>query len=913
MKIARRHSVWGYLLVSGILAAMPATHAFAQDAEDDKSSLAAEDQTSEEIMEEVVVTGRYRESLAAAIDLKRNAINVRDSIVAEDIGKFPDLNIAEAIQRVPGVAISREGGEGRNITLRGFSPEFTRTTLNGMEVPAGSDGLDSGGITVNSGRAFDFHVFASELFNRVDVNKTQTASIEEGGIAGTVDMYSAKPFDFDGFSALVSAQAGYNDLTDKVDPRIAFLISDTFLDDTLGVLASVAYSKRTVRQEGFGSVRWTSPYIQGDSWADTDPVVNGTPAGDCPAEDPLDCLWAPRLPRADFFGNDQERLGLTASVQYRPTDNSEITFDWLYSDLTNDRENYNSMEWFLTHGDPGNFTGQYPLEMTVDSTGKVLVAGRFDDVTSWYESRQQNSDSKFNQLVLSGVFNLSDPLELDAMVGYASNDADRQELRFYYRSVPHYYAYDYSNNEVAAVDYGDYDMSDPNNFLDVSNASHRNHDVKKDNFTTKLDLTYQQDTFSIKAGLAYNDRKVDYSQGEGNRSFSVDPTIYSRPFPYSDFGTGLSGPPLVPFMVADWAALKRDGVVPQGYTETAAAGWKVTEQTTAAYLEVNGDYDIGNMMLRTNFGVRWVETKVTSEALVKGLPVKIDRSYDNFLPSMNLALDITPDLVGRLSYGRTMTRPGLGSLNIAQPNFGITTATVSNLGNPDLNPYESDDFELGLSWYIPEGGILAATWFHKNIITSLKTDVVLKMVDEVWWPVIYADPQYDPAFGNDPAVVPWTHVIPVNSSEGYKVQGYELMYQQPFTFLPGFWSGFGITANYTHVQADDSTGLSPNSYNFTFYYDQENFSARISMNKRDDYLLQMPSSNGNVAEYKYGPTHWDFSSHYNFNDQWTLLFEIINLTDEVERIYGTGDGTLDLTREFSHTGRQYFLGVRYSF
>jgi len=865
------------------------------------------------VMEEVLVTG-FRGSLAEARDLKRHAPNVRESIMAEDIGKFPDLNIAEAIQRVPGVAISREGGEGRNITLRGFAPQFTRTTLNGMEVPAGSDGLDSGGITVNSGRAFDFHVFASELFNRVDIHKTQTASLEEGGIAGTVALYSAKPFDYEGFNSSVSLQGGYNDFTEETDPRFAMLVSNTFADGKFGVLGSVAYSERTVRQEGFGSVRWTSPYENGDSWADTDPVVNGTPAGACPAENPLDCLWAPRLPRADFFGNEQERLGLTAAFQFRPTENSVITLDTLYSELSNDRENYNSMEWLLTHGPAGDFTGQTPLEFTVDATGKYLTAASFDDVTSWYESRKQTSDSKFEQYVLSGDFQLTDQLSLNAMIGTASNDADREELRFYYRSVPHFYSYDYSNNEVARVDYGDYDMGDPNNFMDVSNASHRNHNVRKDNMTSKLDLIYHAETFSVQTGLAYSDREVDYSLGDGDRSFVVDPTVYSRPFPYSDFGDGVDGPDLVPFLVADWSALSRDGVVPQGYTESPADGWNVVEETLAAYIQIDSDFNIGDMLLRTNFGLRWVDTTVKSKALVGDSPISVERSYDNYLPSMNLALEVTDDVVTRLSYARSMTRPGLGSLNIARPSFGITTATVSNLGNPALDPYQSNDLDLSVEWYFGDEGLLAAAWFRKDIRTALKSETVTKFVDSEFWPIIYADPQFDPAFGNDPAKVPWTHSIPVNTDDGYVVEGYELTYQQPFTFLPGWMSNFGIAANFTHVDADEenSTGLSPDSLNLTLYYEQTDFGARISMNQRDDYLLDMPSSNGNVAEWKYGPTHVDFSSFYNFNDNLTFTLEVINLTNEEERIYGTGDGTLDMTREYSKTGTQFFLGVRYS-
>ena len=305
------------------------------------SSVTAQEAETEETNDlEIISVKGFRGSLLKALDAKRDSANVKDSIMAEDIGKFPDLNVAEAIQRVPGVAISREGGEGRNITLRGFSPGFTRTTLNGMEVPAGSDGLDSGGVTVNSSRSFDFHVFASELFNRIDIQKTQTASIEEGGIAGTVDMYTARPFDSNGFQSSISVKGGYNDLTQKTDPRVAFLISDTFADDTFGALFSVALSDRTIRQEGFGSVRWQPTYQIGDgTWGDTSQLttINGTPDNYCGAEQAISCLWVPRLPRADYFGNDQSRLGLTGSLQYKPSDYLLFTLDILHSELENDR------------------------------------------------------------------------------------------------------------------------------------------------------------------------------------------------------------------------------------------------------------------------------------------------------------------------------------------------------------------------------------------------------------------------------------------------------------------------------------------------------------------------------------------------------------------------------------------------
>lgn len=864
---------------------------------------------SDEEIDSIVVTG-FRASLQQAQENKRAAVNSIESIVAEDIAKMPDMNIAESIQRIPGVAMSREGGEGRNITLRGFAPDFTRTTLNGMEVPASSDGLDSGGVTINAGRAFDFHVFASELFNRIDVQKSQRASIEEGGIAGTVDLYSAKPFDFRERTLLASVQENYNLLNQKFDPRVALQFSNTFADDKFGVLVSAAYSQRTVRQEGFSSVRWTSPFVNGDSWADTNPTVTGTPAA-CGAADPLDCLWAPRLPRADFFGNDQERLGLTASLQFRPSDSVSFTVDALHSELKNDRYSYNSMEWILTHGPAANFTGQTPRSFVIAEDGQQLIAASFDDITSWYESRHQESESKFDQFVLSGTWEISDSLSLDGMAGSAKDDADRTELRFYYRSVPHFYSYDFrSNPDVAVVDFGTYDVSDPENYVSALTAANRINNVVKKNLTSKLNLTYGRESFSVKTGVAYNDREVRYSEGAGSFP-AFDPSAYTRPFPYSGYGRGLGSPGLTPFLVADFAAVDAAGIVNTDYSTNVGAGWKVGEETLAGYIELTGEFMLGSKRLRANTGIRFVRTNLTSEAVVSGTPVKVERSYENYLPSMNFALDLTDDIVARLAYGRSMTRPGLNSLNIAGPVFGYTTRTVGNIGNPDLKPYQSNDIDLGVEWYFGEGGLLALGLFNKDIVTSLKTDVVTRMVDPAFWPAIYADPQYDPSYNADPAVVPYTFTIPVNSDEGNSVKGYELTYNQPFSFLSGWASKFGIASNYTHVVARDSTGLSPNSYNITAYYDTTKFGARVSLNKRDDYLLSEPGGNGHAQERKYGPTHLDFASFWNFNDHLTFSLEGINITDEIERIYGTGDGTQHLTREYTHTGAQWFIGARY--
>ncbi|MAK63600.1 MAG: TonB-dependent receptor, partial [Maricaulis sp.] len=215
-------------------------------------SSAAQAQETEDV---VTVTG-YRQSLAAALDVKRDSNGVVDAVVAEDIAAFPDLNLAESIQRIPGISINRVAGEGRQITVRGLGADFTRVRINGMEALSTTGGSDASGGS-NRGRGFDFNTFASDLFNEIRVTKTTSASMDEGSLGATVDLFTARAFDYDpGMTAAVSAQLGYNSLSEETSPRLAGLVSWSNDDQTFGANLSVAYTDRTILEEGFSTVRW---------------------------------------------------------------------------------------------------------------------------------------------------------------------------------------------------------------------------------------------------------------------------------------------------------------------------------------------------------------------------------------------------------------------------------------------------------------------------------------------------------------------------------------------------------------------------------------------------------------------------------------------------------------------------------
>ncbi len=281
----------------------------------------AQDTDATEV-EEIVVTG-FRGSLASALSAKREETAIVNSIKAEDIADFPDANLVEAIQRIPGVSIDRDAGEGRTMTVRGLGPDFTRTRINGMEAQATAGGTDSSG-GANRGRGFDFNVFASELFNSVTVRKTQSAEIEEGSLGATVDLRTTRPFDFKGPKIGGSIQYGYNDLSEEWDPRFAVLLSNTFLDGKLGILGSLAYSERNLLEEGFSAVRWERA---SDNGGFQNPAALPGGAGNAAN------LFHPRLPRFGQLIHDQKRTGFTGAIQYRPWESTTFSYDLLFSKL----------------------------------------------------------------------------------------------------------------------------------------------------------------------------------------------------------------------------------------------------------------------------------------------------------------------------------------------------------------------------------------------------------------------------------------------------------------------------------------------------------------------------------------------------------------------------------------------------
>jgi iron complex outermembrane receptor protein len=414
-------------------------------------------------VEEVVVTG-YRGSLALALDEKRQQSGVVDVIKAEDVAKFPDSNLAESLQRLPGVVVARDGGEGRSISVRGLGPDYTRVRLNGLEAQTTSNGFEG----INRSRGFDFNVFASELFNSLTVRKTPSAETEEGSLGATVDLQTARPLDNIGTQLALSSKVSYNDLSEKADPRFALLASDTFFDDTFGVLVSAAYSKSRKISQASHNLNWDRMSENG-GWCDP-----ANPAGVCFGEYPAGIsyeqlrstsIYHPRIPRLAQFQVNNERLGVTSSIQWRPRDETSVSLDLLYS-----RHEGLRQESLLTP--IGLFRGQSQqgkpetIVREAEVRGNDLVYARLDNVDLRAETSIFDFNTVFKQAGLTVEHKISDRWRAEVQLG--ASDSDFEEPRETTLQVDRLntdgFIYDFRNSQTRPRIVWGFDTTDPANY-----------------------------------------------------------------------------------------------------------------------------------------------------------------------------------------------------------------------------------------------------------------------------------------------------------------------------------------------------------------------------------------------------------------------------------------------------------------
>jgi len=894
------------------------------------------DDTRPTDLDTVQVVGSYRASLEKALDIKRSEKGVVDAVVAQDIGKFPDLNLAESLQRIPGVVITRDAGEGRNITVRGLGPQFTRVRLNGLEAMS-SVGSSDGQGGANRSRNFDFNVFAADLFSQLIARKTASADVEEGSLGATVDLRTARPFDFDGFTATANLQGSFNDAADTTSPRFAGLLANSWADGKFGALVSLAYSERNVVDEGTGTVRW----------------AGGTTNGGFNAASPykpalLATTFAPRFPRYTLMEHDQKRLGVTASLQFKPSTDTTFSLDALYSKIDAQRDEKYIEANSLSKTGGATVLGKKSDIRVIDGVVEngALVYAVMDNVGIRSENRHDEWTTTFRQVSLDGEHRFSDTFRMTGKIGTSKSDHDNpvQATVMMDRYGVNGYSYDYRDNpNMPVFNYG-FDPTTTSGW-NLSVIRLRENYVTNSFDTGELDFEWTlSPAFTLRGGIQAKDYEFTSKERRRTATETIVPSNASGgtsttpvPVPGDQIIQatlrGITGSP------NSWAVLDFDKIASMynifGDSGTFAlsnfnpSDQYVSEKDRGAWVMGEFNTDLGSIPFSGNFGVRYVRTSQSSTGVgtVLGVPtvISVDREYNDWLPSMNLVAEITPDFLVRLGAAKVMARPGLGSLSPGVTVSVSGSARTVSAGNPLVDPQRAKTADLSFEWYFDEGAMLGAVLFVKDIESFIQTTRETRPYNTSGLP--------DSLLAGTTALPTddFVFTVPVNTPGGL-LRGVELNYTQPFTFLPGFWQDFGVQLNYTYVdseiqyllssgalaQKEELTGTSKTGWNATLFYEGSRFSGRVSATNRSDYLIQVPGtevgfdSAANGVHGQSGTTVFDASVRYRFNDHVEVSLEGSNLTNEAQESW-VANPSLQLPLEYSRTGRQFLFGVRYRF
>ncbi|NIJ19087.1 TonB-dependent receptor [Sphingomonas naasensis] len=950
--------------------------------------------------QDIVIVG-FRAALDNALNLKRQETAAVDSIVAEDIGKFPDSNLAESMQRIPGVALSRgDGGEGRNISVRGLGAQFTRVRINGMEGVSQVSGSDiRGGVA--TGRSFDFVTFPTEIFSSLAVRKTLSADVEEGSLGATVDLRAPKPFDQKKDFVFSGTVRGiYNDISKKADPRLSALVSKKF-GDAFGVLASAAYSKRHIEEYAYSAVDVVPTTVYGlaqpagsanagvifpfctpvgyvyNGAPVSSPVggytqPNGTPIGsdanNCSTGNPRTGtqaaydyimsrtgvngrpgggVYLPRLPRPVKSTQDQERIAGTLTLQWKPTDDTDISIDGLYSRFKVNR--LDQMFDGRSFGRAISNNGQ-PLtsvrEIEVDDNGS-LIHGLFDGVDLRSEMQDERFTSTYRQVNLNLDHRFSDSFRVFGLAGINESKLDVNRLQVAIDSNDsRNFSIDFRDNpDIPKIGYG----------IDTTNAAlfrygpplangdqqgQLSNFIRRNTITSK---TFELNTewkvapgFTIQTGGQYRTNR--YTARERQLATGT-PLALPAGVALSSFttvttgvGSNLDGQ-LQDFVSVDpdkfRAAVGLDSYVYCSVECAKGTYGGVDEKYKSGYLMVKfNTEETLPFALRGDAGVRYVHTRLdTYGPITTAAPAgstypsrfvisEVGRSYEDWLPSVNVALDITPNLIARASAARVMSRPSYGQLIPAgSANLVIQTASFSN---PFLEPIRANTFDAALEWYFAPGSLISAAYFYKDIETYIQTTSQQVAFQDIGLPLTLLN-------GTQLRPTDQFTVQRSNNTPGGPLRGFELNVQLPFRFLPGALRNFGALANYTRVRSNINyvisptlsrtaplVGLSPETASGTLYYEDSKFSIRSTVNYRAAFLTAVPSGSVDADSTSNASSVFiDASASYNLSDNIKLIAEVSNITNETNRL------TVDTVRQdplyTAYFGRTFALAVNFQF
>ncbi|WP_271166510.1 TonB-dependent receptor [Brevundimonas intermedia] len=907
--------------VSAAVAGVSASAAFAQEAP------AAE-------VDEIIVTG-FRKSLSDARAIKQDSVIQVDAIVAEDMAKFPDLNLAESLQRLPGVQINREAGEGRRISLRGLGPDFARVQLNGMEVLGNVDSAQDSRGQRSRDRAFDFNIFASELFSRVEVEKTFEAAQKEGGMAGTVGLFTGKPFDYGvGADGALSLKVGTNEYTEDTQPRIAALFTQNW-DNVFGVSFSAAYSKRETTEQGHNTYNYSKP----SAATMQSLVTRGLNISNLSAAEQAKFLSGDLYfadgNRISSWNAEQERLGLTAAVQWRPMDGMELTLDVLHGEFTTRRDEYHlatrplsstgSVAFDTAAGGVWPSIFQSPSvinDLTWDSDNYVTMTD-VTGTTFGSEHRRSLNENEFNQVALTGEWEMSDRLKFDGHVGWEKSTYDTPyDDKLYMRAKGNLIANYGSNGQSASFEYPNWDPTNPANYA-MDSFYYRAFSNESELHEGELNARYElNDTWTLRAGVAYHKFRQEgidifYDDNvNGTRSKMRGTAVNDVTSVFTNaFGSWLVGDYDKAFAkYNEYHRLEQNKDGTGGALQDIENVYETTEETVSGFVQADWDSELFGRRFRGNIGLRGYSTDTHSTGWIQGDSyaylgtTDVEGGYDGVLPAMNSVLEVTPEVLVRFSATQNLNRPGLSSMAaegsaFQDPDTGEITASR---GNPNLEPYKDTTLDFAVEYYFGDVGLMSASVFHKDIKNFIGS-VTLENV-----PFSETGVPFSTIPGATAATIVTEFSMPVNVEGNKQLTGLELAAQSQLFFLPAPFDNLGVVANYTYVDADDAlTGISKTSYNATVYYETDQWGARASLNHRSKWFSGRDPSVMSASTRGFeGGTYVDAAAFFNITDALQLTLDAVNLTNEKDTQFW---GQNEYLYNQNQSGTTYTAGLTYKF
>lgn len=827
-------------------------------------------------MEEMLVTG-MRGSIWRNLVLKRETDAILDAMSAEDVGTFPDKNAADSLQRIPGVSVDRIWGEGRDIYIRGTDKDINRTLMNGQNVASAYWWAND-----NPSRGFNYTILASELISSLVVYKSPEADVDEGSIGGTVIIYTHKPFDMESKSFRLSLEGQYSQLPDAWDPQLSWLGSWKNSEETFGVLASFSRQQSTMRRDGLEAFPDNSLYsIRDQHGAVTDNVY---------------VIWGGG---SAIFQQQRERQTSNVTLQWQALDTTQLVFNYVDSSMDMDISNQNYL--FV----PGGFKLRESPPVTVINprfglTGngrQILLGGTMENP----DSTGAVLDAIFRDAYVdSSVYDLDikhhlGDWELHSQLGVtrAQGGSNRDFLYRFEGNTREQFSLSSNKIEVEYLDL------EPEDAASLPYFSAESHDWIRQMRDTEhyaqvdMERPLGGNFFTeFKTGIKWRDRRIENERSVGAIDVNHELWPQLQQTGLDSVSTGLT--PWLHSKTASEGSLRRfawvneslahrvfDSLFEQGvmsYSPDLDAFYRIDEDIGAAY----GKLSFAPGAWRGNMGVRWVDTHQVSAAYEELELKDQTRRYRDFLPNLNLAYDISKNLVARASVSRVMARPTFQNLS---SNIVIDgTSGNASGGNPDLEPFRAHQGDMGLEWYFSSESLVSATAFYKSISTYIYTQTQQEWV-------------------NDKSL----DVTRPYNAEGARIAGVEFQWQQP---LGG---GFGWRSNYTYTQATVPSpdrmqtlklpGNSRDQINASLYYEDQGYSLRFSYNYRSKSYGELVSGSQDETN---AYAQWDFTAAWRPNDHLSFYAEGVNLTNEVI-YYRTAN---NIPQGLYENGRRFFVGLR---